>query len=148
MSLELAIERNTAAIERLVALLANPSIIAQAGTIDASDVETTEVEKPKAAKRTNKEAAPATAGKSAEEPSAPALVSGASDASAMADAAAATEAPTYEETAQSVIRVASKLGRAKAAEILAEAKPGAKSLRDVDPAGYSGVIRACEAALA
>jgi hypothetical protein len=136
MSLELALEKNTAAIEKLVALLANPPVI---------DIN---VEEPAPkAKRAKKEAAPeAPAGESApSEATAPSPEPGAADAPATEAAAAPTEPPTYADAAAAVTRVVKELGTPRAKELLAMF--GAGNLKEVAPDRYAAVIAAAEVVL-
>lgn len=155
MSLELALEKNTAAIEKLIAILANPVVSIDMAAVNTADVEppATVVElqpvaggagAPKA-KRTKKEAAPATAGEPAAEPSAPAPATGAADASETAAAAAPVEAKqvTYTEASAAVIALANSKGRKAAVDVLASF--GAKTLGEVKASSYADVIAACQA---
>jgi hypothetical protein len=142
MSLELALEKNTAAIEKLVALLANPPVI----DINVEDPA------PKA-KRTKKEAAPeAPAGEPASAPTAEPAASGepsapepdaASPSSQSATTPTTTEPPTYADAAAAVTRVVKELGTPRAKELLAMF--GAGNLKEVKPERYSEVIAACDA---
>ena len=129
MSLEIAIQQNTAAINSLIDILSKAAIPAAPVAFDEPPVE--------AVKKKTKKEAPAEIQN--EEPVA------AEPAEPPAEVAAVI---TYDEAAASVVQVASKLGRARAGEILAQMKPGAKSLRDVDPTDFAAVICACELALA
>jgi hypothetical protein len=127
MSLEQALAANTAAIEKLVAVLSGP-------TIDVGETA------PKT-KRTKKEAAPeAPAGEPVEEATAPSPEAGATDAPAAEDAAAPTEPPTYADAAAAVTRVVKELGTPRAKDLLKGF--GAGNLKEVDPGRYAEVIEA------
>lgn len=149
MSLEQAIERNTAALEALLAVLTKPAVIVQGAAIDLSDVQAPAAvtEQPKA-KRAKKEAAPEPAPL---EPSAPAPAVGASDASVTEAVAtpvddAPVEPVTRDQVSRALTTVASRKGRSIALGILQNVK--ANSLSDVDPNDYAAVLCACELALA
>lgn len=140
MSLELAIQQNTAAINALIEILsrgASPSPITNEAPA--------ETEQPKA-KRAKKEAKPeAPAGEPAPEQPAPSPETGASDASETAAAAAPTEAKqiTYTEASAAVVKLANTKGRKAAVDVLASF--GAKTLGEVKASRYADVIAACEA---
>lgn len=152
MSLELAIQDNTRAINALIEILRNqaanpvPAEIIAAAAADAE--KSAEVmEKPKAAKKTKKEAAPEPAPL---EPSAPSPEPGASDAPATEVAAAPVDdAPvepvTREQVSRALTAVASRKGRAVALGILGNVK--AENLSGVKPEDYPAVLCACELAL-
>ena len=142
MSLELALEKNTAAIEKLIAILANPQVV-----VAATEEAEAPAEAPKA-KRARKEAKPeAPAGEPAAEQPAPSPETGASDASETAAAAAPTEAKqiTYTEASAAVVKLANTRGRKAAVYVLASF--GAKTLGDVKASRYADVIAECEAVL-
>jgi hypothetical protein len=143
MSLEIAIQQNTAAINALIEILSKGLGVT---TISPDALEEQVLEKKPLAKRVKKEAAPAAP--EGEPTSAPSPASTVSDAPEAAAAATATKAATYDEAAKAVTAVASKHGRAAALEILERSKPGAKSLRDIDATDYGAVVCACELALA
>lgn len=141
MSLELALEKNTAAIEKLIAILANPQAVIPATEQPAG------TEAPKA-KRAKKEAKPeAPVGEPVAEQPAPSRETGATDASETAAAAAPTEEKqvTYTEASAAVVKVANTKGRAAAVAVLA--KFGAKTLGEVKASKYADVIAECEAVL-
>lgn len=140
MSLELAIQQNTAAINALIEILskaAAPSPIANV-TLDTSEEPAPKAE---AKKRTKKEAAPATVGEL--ETSAPSQASGAGDAPATGGAAAPTEAPTYEDTSKALLAVSAKHGRAAAMTIL-HSFGAEKSLKEVNTERFAEVIAVCQ----
>lgn len=140
MSLELALEKNTAAIEKLIAILANPQAV-----VAVTEEAEAPAEAPKA-KRTKKEAKPeAPVGEPVAEQPAPSPETGASDASETEAAAAPAKQVTYTEASAAVVKVANQKGRAAAVAVLA--KFGAKTLGEVKASRYGDVIAACEAAL-
>lgn len=130
MSLELAIQQNTAAINALIEILSK-GFGATVVSPDALEEQVLE-EKPAPAekpKRAKKEAKAEPVEQPAEEP------------------AAQVSPPTYTEASAKVIEVANKKGRAVAVEILARFD-GAKKLAEVKASDYAAVIAACELALA
>jgi hypothetical protein len=144
MSLELALQQNTAAINALIEILKTGAVpVAPAAEEQAPEA-------PKA-KRTKKEAAPATAGEPASAPKAEASADGEPAApekpAASPASSTTTEAKqvTYTEAAAAVTNVAKKKGRDVAVEILA--KFGAKTLGEVKASSYAKVIAECEAVL-
>jgi hypothetical protein len=153
MSLELAIQQNTAAINTLIEILSKGTIpTAPAAEEVAPGFGTAVTDAAKAvaaetkARRTKKEAKPeAPAGEPAQEASAPAPEIGATAASEMEVAAAPAKQITYTEASAAVVKVANTKGRQVAVEILA--KFGAKTLGEVKASSYAKVIEACEAAL-
>lgn len=123
MSLELALQQNTAAINTLIELLKGGAIPAPA---PAEDVAMPDPAPAKKAKAKKEEPAPAPVEEKAEAPQA--------------------EVITYDMAAKPLIAVGSKHGRAKVMEIL---KPwNTTSLKGVPPEDYNAVICACELALA
>ena len=144
MSLELAIQQNTAAINALIEILSK-GLGATIVSPDALEEQVLE-EKPKA-KRLKKEAAPeAPAGEPASEPSAPAPASGANAASATAAAASQVAEPvTREQVSKALTTLASKKGRDAAMKVLNAI--GCKNLGEVDAASYAALLADCEAAL-
>lgn len=131
MSLELAIQQNTAAINALIEMLSK-GFGATVVSPDALEEQVLEekpeptVEKPKRAKKEAK--AEPVAETSTEEP-------------------AQVAPPTYTEASAKVVEVANKKGRQAAVEILARFD-GAKKLAEVKASDYAAVIAACELALA
>lgn len=124
MSLELAIQQNTAAINSLIEILKNGGIAPPATDTPAADV----AETPKATKRARKE------------PEAPAEET---------KAAPIDEQPqqvTRDQVSKALTRLASKKGRDAAVAALAGV--GAATLGEVEAGDYPAVLSACEAALA
>ena len=153
MSLELAIQQNTAAIERLIGILTET--LPQPVTINIGDApietlpkvseeafEGTTADPPKKT-RAKKEAAPEPRPL---EQTAPAPASGATAASATEAAAAPTKL-TYTDAATAITQVITAKGTPAAKEIL-KAFGAEKSLKEVSPAQYAAVISACQAVLA
>lgn len=157
MSLELAIQQNTAAIERLISVLTEtlpqpvtvnigefppPSQDAENSGAIAADV----AEEPAPAKKTRakKEAAPVAPAPL--ETSAPAPEAGATDASETEAAAVPIDPPTYADAAAAVTEVIKARGTAVAKKILG--RVGGKTLKDVVPEDFPAVICACELELA
>lgn len=146
MSLELALQENTRAINALIAILrdqaSTPAPEETAGATEPDPPEKLSASmQVRPAKRTKKEAAPATAGEPASEPSAPAPEPGAADASATEAAAApAVEPPTYEQAAAAVTALIKTSGRDAAVALLK--RFGASNLKGVDPAQYAELILA------
>ena len=141
MSLELALQQNTAAINTLIELL-------KGGAIPATAVEEPKATKPKATKVGNgsapaaKDTSPATTGNAdtaGAEKSEPVTAS--------SSASVPGEALTYDETASYLVKVSAKLGKAGIAQVLN--KFGAeKNLKEVDPSNWASVITACQELLA
>lgn len=144
MSLEIAIQQNTAAINELVALLKGGAVIPPPAEDQALPAESTRTTRKKP-----KEAAPEAPAGEPEKPaaSAPSQASTAAPAQTTEAAAAATEQKqiNYSDAAVCVNKVAARKGRAAAVEILA--KFGAKTLQEVKASSYGDVIKACEAVL-
>lgn len=128
MSLELALQQNTAAIEALTQLLKGGAVPAPAPVgeqpASAESTKTTRT-KPKKTEAT----APA------------------DDTAAVEGGDAAPAASTYAEASAKVVEVANKKGRQAAVEILGRFG-GAKKLGEVDPSKFAAVIAACDEVLA
>jgi outer membrane biosynthesis protein TonB len=145
MSLELAIQQNTAAINTLIEILSKGNVPA-AVQPDQADAP---AEKPKRAKKEAKPEAPA--GEPASAPKAEDDAAGEQSAPEKPAAfpasttTAETKQVTYTEASAAVVKVANTKGRAAAVEILAGF--GAKTLGEVKASSYAAVIAACEAAL-
>lgn len=145
MSLEAAIERNTAAIEKLIAILGADAV---PGSVPPSDGERImdkvnldpgAVNEAPKAKRTKKEAAPvAQPGEPAWEAPAPSPEAGATAAPATVAAAPATEAPTYDQAAAAITALIKANGRDAAIGLLK--RFNATNLKGVDPSQYSALI--------
>lgn len=160
MSLELAIQNNTAAIERLIAVLTETvpqpvTVNLDTGMVSKGDqveqlaenssANAAEPAAKETKKRAKKEAAPAALGEPAQEVSAPALEPGASDAPATEAAAIATKPPTYADAAAAVTSVIKTKGTPAAKDLLKAF--GAETLKGVKPEQFGAVISACEAVL-
>jgi hypothetical protein len=142
MSLEQALAANTAAIEKLVAILANPPVV------DMSNFPPPPAEDPAPkTKRTKKEAAPeAPAGEpAAPEATAPSPEAGAIGAPVTEGAAAPTEPPTYADAAAAVTRVVKELGTPEGKALLRCFD--AANLKQVAPERYAEVITTAEGML-
>jgi hypothetical protein len=109
MSLELALERNTAALEKLIGILSGPVVV---------DVPLGAVEDPPKTKRTKKEAAPATVGEFVEGATAPSPAATATDAPATEAAAAPTEPLVYKVVSDATINLIKVRGRDAAVKVL------------------------------
>ena len=110
MSLELALEKNTAALEKLIGILSGPVVV---------DVPLGAVEDPPKTKRSRKEvlqAAPA--GEFVEEATAPSPAATATDASETEAAAAPTEKLTYADVSAATIGLIKACGRDAAIAVL------------------------------
>ena len=150
MSLEQAIERNTAALERLIGILASPEVkeVTYNVQVDgaALDAAAKTIAEKEIKKRTKKEAAPAApAGEPSpsQEASAPSPTSGAETASATADAASATEPLTYAQVQAATI-AAVKAG--KRAEVVAVLEGyGVKRADQIDEAQWPEYLGKIEA---
>lgn len=144
MSLEQALAANTAALEKLAAILAGATPL-EAVTAEAFTI-TPAAEAPKA-KRTKKEAlAGAPAGEFAPlEATAPSPEAGAADAPATEAAAPATEPPTYADAAAAVTRVVKELGTPEGKALLRCF--GAGNLKEVKPERFAEVIAAADGML-
>ena len=142
MSLELAIQDNTRAINALIEILRNQA----ANPVPAEVIEQPD---PPKTKRAKKEAAPVAPAPL--ETSAPAPETGATDASETEAAAAPVDdAPvepvTREQVSRALTTVASRKGRSVALGILGNVKAG--NLSEVAVEDYPAVLCACELALA
>lgn len=130
MSLELALERNTAALNTLIEVLSGNFKVTGTVTVEETVTVAPPAEPPKA-KRAKKE--------TVEEPTAPSRDAGATDAPETAAAATVTEAPaTYEQAAAAVTALIKANGRDAAIGLLK--RFGAQNLKGVDPAQYSALI--------
>lgn len=121
MSLEAAINANTEAVNKLVAMLSASGITVSQVAADGKSGKTTHTP-PAAAPEKPKDATPA--------------------------AKSAEAAPTYDDTKKIVLELSAKKGRDAAVKALADVQPGAKTLVDVKPENYSRVIEAAKKALA
>jgi hypothetical protein len=141
MSLEQALAANTAAIEKLLAVLANAENMAAA--MDAAPA----AEKPKRARKEAKPEAPA--GEPASAPKAEDDAAGEQSAPEQSAASPAstttTELVTYTQASAAIVKLANSKGRKAAVDVLAGF--GAKTLGEVKASSYADVIAACEAAL-
>lgn len=139
MSLEQAIERNTAALEKLIEMLDPARVVGeQADTSKAS-------KKKKAAALQVVPKTEAAQEPRPLEPSAPSGEPGASAAAATEAAAAPVAEPTRTDVSAKLTLVSASKGRDAAMKILAQV--GANSLGQVKPEDYAAVICACELAL-
>jgi hypothetical protein len=132
MSLELAIQENTAAINSLIAILSSqPSV--------------TDVQQAQAPVAENNSASNTPEGASIPKADVAAEKSAKSSAT-VEDEQPATEAVgvTYDDTAKVVQALAVRKGREVAVKVLDQF--GAKTLKDVKPSDFAAVIAACEAA--
>lgn len=150
MSLEIAIQQNTAAIERLIGILTETlpqPVTVNIGEIKEAAAEAVE-EKPKA-KRAKKEAAPALAGEQPEapasEPSAHAPEPGASAASETEAAAAATEPTAYADVAAATTRLIKARGTPFAKEMLRA--NGWANAKEIPPESWDAWIAEVEQVL-
>jgi hypothetical protein len=149
MSLEQALAANTAALERLLAVLTNAENTAAISAPPAEEAPAA----PKA-RRAKKEAAPgAPAGEPASAPTAEPAASGepsapepdAASPSSPSATTQTTEPPTYADAAAAVTRVVKEMGTPRAKELLAMF--GAGNLKEVKPERYAAVIVAAEVVL-
>jgi hypothetical protein len=133
MSLELAIQQNTAAINALIEMLSkgfgativSPDALEEQVLLEPAAAGAGATKVKRAKKETKAEPAAETP---AEEP-------------------AQVAPPTYTEASAKVVEVANKKGRQAAVEILSRFD-GAKKLAEVKASDYAAVICACELALA
>lgn len=142
MSLEIALEKNTAAIEKLIAIL-QPL---EHTSVTVHPHPPAEID-PLKTKRAKKEAKPeAPAGEFSEntgpqaEQTAPSPAAGAPDAPATVGAATATKELTYADAAAAVTALINSNGRDAALALLK--RFGATNLKGVDPARYGELIEA------
>ncbi|CAB5079551.1 hypothetical protein UFOVP143_23 [uncultured Caudovirales phage] len=131
MSLELALQQNTAALNTLIALLSNPAVVVNQGPVNieggaqvGAPAESTKTTRAKPTKPTaEKVEAKKAEVEKAEETKAEPL--------------------TYEATAAWVVKVGAKLGKAGVTQVLGQF--GAeKNLKEVDPSQWAAVIVACQ----
>jgi len=118
MSLELALQQNTAAINTLIELL-------KGGAIPATAVEEPKATKPEETKKTEKVEVEKVEETVAQEPI----------------------SLTYDGTASYIVKVGAKLGKAGVAQVLNKFG-AEKNLKEVDPSNWASVITACQELLA
>jgi hypothetical protein len=140
MSLEQAIERNTAALEQLIGILSKPPVEVLQAPIDPPSLVV--IQEPMPAEPVKDK--PKRAKKPVEVASAPSPETGATDAKPAEDAAPATEI-TRMDCSHALTTLSSRKGRPAAMGLLA--KHGAKALGDVDPANYAAFHAEAQALL-
>jgi hypothetical protein len=134
MSLELALERNTAALEQLIVLLTNPPVL---------DIKLADEDPPKT-KRSKKEvlqAAPV--GEPVEEATAPSTEPTAADAPATADAAAPSKQLEYADVSEATLRLVKVKGTKHVKDMLAQ--HGYGTAKDIPMDMWPAWIAACNA---
>ncbi len=147
MSLELAIQQNTAAIHALIETLSKGASL---GTPAEISEEAPAPEKTKRNKKDAKLEAPAPEISAAEEVSSVGEPADTAESAGPPEAGAAASTPekkqvSYTEASAAVVKLANTKGRQAAVEVLATF--GAKTLGEVKASSYADVIAACEAAL-
>jgi hypothetical protein len=124
MSLELALQQNTAAINTLIELLSNPAVnVNQVPVNIEGGAQVGALAESTKTKETKKAEAPAAA------------------------EAAEPATRTYDDVSAFIVQVGAKLGKTGVVQVLN--KFGAeKNLKEVDPSNWAGVIEACKELLA